>query len=66
MRAGNPRAELLNQELFLSLAEARWRLDQNHHRISSALNYQTAAAYAAAFVLPVPATPQSPEPNRVT
>jgi len=44
--------ELLNRELFLSLQEAcwvidRWRLDYNHYRIHSALNYQTPAAYAA-------------------
>lgn len=49
---GKLRDELLNGELFLSLAEARWvidrwRLDYNHHRPHSALDYQTPAAFAA-------------------
>jgi len=49
---GKLRDDLLNRELFLSLEEARWvidrwRLDYNHHRIHSSLNYQTPAAYAA-------------------
>ena len=49
---GKLRDELLNQELFLSLEEARWvvdrwRLDYNHHRPHSALDYQTPAAFAA-------------------
>ena len=66
LAGGKLRDELLNQELFLSLAEVRWvidrwRLDYNHHRIHSALNYQTPAAYAAGCVLPASATPQPPE-----
>ena len=46
------RDELLNGELFLSLAEAqwvvdRWRMDFNHHRPHSSLAYQTPVAFAA-------------------
>jgi transposase InsO family protein len=49
---GKLRDELLNLELFLSLDEAkyvadRWRLDYNHHRPHSALNWLTPAAFAA-------------------
>ena len=49
---GKLRDELLNQELFLSLAEARyvaerWRLDYNHHRPHSSLGWMTPAAFAA-------------------
>ena len=48
---GKLRDELLNQELFLSLAEARyvaerWRLDYNHHRPHSSLGWMTPAAFA--------------------
>lgn len=68
---GKLRDELLNRELFLSPEEARfvidrWRLDYNHYRIHSALNYQTPAAYAAGCVLPASAMPSPPEHSRVT
>ncbi len=58
---GKLRDELLNRELFLSLAEARWvidrwRLDYNHHRPQSAFDYQTPAAFAASCVQQVFAT----------
>ena len=66
---GKLRDELLNQEIFLSLEEAqwvidRWRLDYNHHRPHSALDYQTPAAYAADCILTASATPSPPEYNR--
>ncbi|MAI74461.1 MAG: hypothetical protein CMM01_26685 [Rhodopirellula sp.] len=62
---------MLNREIFLSFEEAcwvidRWRLDYNHHRIHSSLDYQTPAAYAAGCVLPASATPRPPEHNRFT
>ena len=68
---GKFRDELLNRELFLSLAEARWvvdrwRLDYNHRRPHSSLDYQTPAAYAAGCVPPDFATLSPPEPSRVT
>ena len=67
---GKLRDELLEREIFLSQAEARWvidrwRLDYNHHRIHSSLNYQTPAAFAAACLLPASATPQPPERTRL-
>jgi len=66
---GKLRDELLNRELFLSLEEARfvidrWRLDYNHHRPHSALDYQTPAAFAAGCVLPGFATLSPPEHSR--
>jgi len=49
---GKLRDECLNGELFLCFAEARyvvdrWRLDYNHHRPHSRLNWMTPAAFAA-------------------
>ena len=51
---GKLRDELLNRELFLSVPEARfvldeWRLEYNHRRPHSGLRSQTPAAYAAAL-----------------
>jgi len=48
---GKLRDELLNRELFLSVPEARfvldeWRREYNHRRPHSGLNWQTPAAYA--------------------
>jgi putative transposase len=49
---GKLRDECLNGELFLNLTETRyvvdrWRLDYNHHRPHSMLNWMTPAAFAA-------------------
>jgi putative transposase len=46
------RDELLNRELFLSIDELRyvvdrWRMDYNHYRPHSSLNYMAPAAFAA-------------------
>ncbi len=65
------RDELLDRELFLSLADARWvvdrwRLDYNHHRPHSSLDYQTPAEFAARYAASAPemlsATPQASPP----
>ncbi len=68
---GKLRDELLNRELLLSLAEARWvidrwRLDYNHHRPHSALEYQTPAAFAASCVLQEFATLTPAEHSKIT
>ena len=52
---GKLRDELLDRELFLSVPEARyvldqWRTEYNHRRPHSGLNWQTPAAYAAKLV----------------
>lgn len=52
---GKLRDELLNRELFLSVPEARyvldeWRVEYNHRRPHSSLGWQTPAAYAAKLV----------------
>ena len=64
---GRLQDELLNGELFLSLDEARyvldeWRLEYNHRRPHSGINWQTPAAFAAATLTgpPVGAPPLPP------
>jgi putative transposase len=52
---GKLRDELLNRELFLSVPEARyvldeWRAEYNHRRPHSSLGWQTPAAYAAKLI----------------
>ena len=52
---GKLRDELLDRELFLSVPEARyvldeWRVEYNHRRPHSGLGWQTPAAYAATLV----------------
>ena len=52
---GKLRDELLNRELFLSVPEARyvldeWRAEYNHRRPHGSLGWQTPAAYAAKLI----------------
>ncbi len=60
------RDELLNRELFLSLAEARvvldlWRIEYNQQRPHGSLSWQTPAAFAAQLeAQPAGAFPASP------
>ena len=54
---GKLRDELLNRELFLSLPEARyvldeWREEYNHRRPHSGLNWRTPEAFAALLAAP--------------
>jgi transposase InsO family protein len=60
------RDELLNRELFLHIDELRyvadrWRMDYNHYRPHSSLDYMAPAAFAATCVPPGSATPRLPE-----
>ena len=67
---GRLRDELLNRELFYGVKEAKvlaedWRLDYNHHRPHSSLDYMTPAAFAAACLASAPASAgPAPPPNR--
>jgi putative transposase len=61
---GRLRDELLNREVFVTLAEAKvltedFRLEYNHRRPHSSLGYRTPAAYAASC-LSSPAAPREP------
>lgn len=58
--------EFLNVELFGNVKEAKvlveqWRLDYNHKRPHSSLDYMTPAAFAAGCILSVSATPRPQE-----
>ena len=59
---GRFREELLNRELFYSVREAKvlaenWRLEYNHHRPHSSLDYKTPAAFAATCIASASAAP---------
>jgi len=56
------RDELLNREQFYNVKEAKvlaenWRLEYNHHRPHSSLDYKTPAAFAATCIASASATP---------
>jgi putative transposase len=66
---GRFRDDLLDRELFYSVKEAKvlvenWRLEYNHHRPHSSLNYMTPAAFAATCIPSVSATPRPQEYTR--
>ena len=59
------RDELLNRELFLHIDELRyvadrWRMDYNHYRPHSSLDYMAPAAFAATCIPPGSASPCLP------
>jgi len=62
---GKLRDQLLNRELFLSLPEARyvldeWREEYNHRRPHSGLGWRTPGAYAASLAAPPVGAPPLP------
>jgi putative transposase len=62
---GRLRDELLNRELFLSVPEARyvldeWREDYNHRRPHGSLNWRTPAAFAESLAGPSVGAPPLP------
>jgi putative transposase len=63
--------ELLDRELFLGVEDARWvidrwRLDYNHQRVHSTLDYQTPAAFAAGWLASVRPTASLQQTSRNT
>ena len=67
---GRLRAECLNQNWFLSLADARdkieaWRQDYNHVRPHSSLDNLTPQEFARRGIPPASATPRPPEYHEV-
>jgi transposase InsO family protein len=65
---GRLRDELLQRELFYGVREAKvlaedWRLDYNHHRPHSSLDYMTPAAFAARCI---PSASAAPRPQEYT
>jgi len=66
---GRFRDELLDRELFYSVKETKvlaenWRLEYNHHRPHSSLDYTTPAAFAATCIPSASATPRPQEYTR--